>query len=70
MRKAFDYLREELNIIPPEGNLVITMEWFCKNDLPFIVRCTSCSAEMTLPSAYINVVGECFCAGCAELEEE
>lgn len=69
MRKAFDYLREELDITPPEGDS-ISMEWFCKNDLPFIVRCTSCSAEMALPNAYINVVGECFCAGCAEFEEE
>lgn len=63
MRIAKQWLKEELNIEMPEGN--INGEWFVQNQLPMIVRCTCCDSTMILPSAMINDEGEIFCPSCA-----
>lgn len=62
VRTAKQWIKEELNIEMPNGN--IGGEWFADNKLPMIVRCTCCQMSMVLPSALVNDAGETFCQNC------
>ena len=62
IRTAKQWIREELNIEMPSGD--IDGEWFVKNNLPMIVKCSCCEMSMVLPSAMINDEGEIFCPSC------
>lgn len=62
LRTAKQWIKEELNIEMPEGD--ISGEWFTKNRLSMIVCCTYCEMTMALPSAMIADNGEIFCQNC------
>lgn len=64
MRTAETYLKEEMNIEMPKGE--INGKWFAENGLPMIVECTCCGMTMALPSAMIDEEGQIFCSQCAE----
>lgn len=64
MRTAETYLKEEMNIEMPQGE--INGKWFAENGLPMIVECTCCGMTMALPSAMIDEEGQIFCLQCAE----
>lgn len=64
LRTAEQYLKEEMGIEMPEGN--INGEWFAEHPLPMIVKCTYCEMTMALPSAMIADDGSIFCHSCAE----
>ena len=64
MRTAETYLKEEMNIEMPKGE--INGSWFAENDLPMIVCCTCCDTSMALPSAMIDDDGTIYCSSCAE----
>jgi hypothetical protein len=64
MRTAETYLKEEMNIEMPQGE--INGQWFAENGLPMIVECTCCGMTMALPSAMIDEEGQIFCSQCAE----
>lgn len=66
MKIAKDFLRDNFNIEVPQGD--VPGEWFAKNGLPMIVRCTCCDMTMILFSAYANEEGETFCASCAGMD--
>ena len=66
MKTAKTFLRDNLSIEVPEGS--VSGEWFAKNGLPMIVRCTCCDMTMVLFSAYVNEEGETFCASCAGMD--
>lgn len=64
MRTAETYLKEELNIEMPKGE--INGSWFAENRLPMIVECSCCGMTMALPSAMIDEDGCIYCPNCAE----
>ena len=64
MRTAQQWIKEVLNIEMPSGK--ISGEWFVKNDLPIIVKCTCCESTMILPNALVNDAGETFCQDCVD----
>ena len=68
MKSFFDYVRTELNIPIPEGN--IPGEWFSKHRFPMIVRCCCCEMTMALPSAWIDTDGSTYCADCAGVSND
>ena len=68
MRTFESYVKEELGIDVPKGN--IGGDWFAKNHIPMIVACTSCGMTMASPFALINSDGECFCGDCGRFEYE
>lgn len=63
-RTAKQYLKEELDIELPEGN--ISGSWFSQHDLPMVVECACCHSTMVLPSAMVDDNGVCFCSTCVE----
>ena len=63
-RTAKQYLKDEMNIELPDGN--INGAWFAKHHLPMIVRCTCCDETMALPSAKIRDDGTIYCSICVE----
>ena len=64
MKTAEQYLKDEMNIEMPKGE--INGKWFAENGLPMIVECTCCGMTMALPSAMIDKEGRIFCSQCAE----
>ncbi len=68
MRTFESYVKEELGIDVPKGN--IGGDWFSKNHIPMIVACTSCGMTMASPFALINRDGECFCSDCGRFDYE
>jgi formylmethanofuran dehydrogenase subunit E len=64
MRTAETYLKEEMNIEMPQGE--INGKWFADKGLPMIVECACCGMTMALPSAMIDEEGRIFCSQCAE----
>jgi hypothetical protein len=64
MRTAETYLKEEMNIEMPQGE--INGKWFAENGLPMIVECTCCGMTMALPSAMIAEDGSIYCSTCAD----
>lgn len=67
MKNFRNYIKDEFNIEMPKGN--IPGDWFSKNGLPMVVRCTCCDMSMVSPSAWLNDDGECFCADCAGVND-
>ena len=64
MRTAEIYLKEEMNIELPKGN--VPGSWFKENGLPMIVSCCCCGTTMALPSAMIDDDdGSIYCSSCA-----
>lgn len=63
MRTAEKYIKEEMGIEFPEGN--INGSWFAEHGLPMIVSCTCCGSTMALPSAMIDEDGHIYCSSCA-----
>ena len=68
MKSFFDYVRTELHVSIPEGN--IPGSWFAENGICMVVRCSCCGMTMASPSAWIDDDGDTYCADCADIEEE
>ena len=68
MKNFFDYVRTELHVTVPEGN--IPGSWFVENGISMVVRCSCCEMTMASPSAWIDEQGFAYCADCAGIEEE
>ena len=64
LRTAETYLKEEMNIEMPKGE--INSSWFSENHLPMIVKCSCCEMTMALPSAMIAEDACVYCPSCAE----
>ena len=65
MKKFADYLKEDLGIDFPKGD--VEGKWFEENHINMIVRCTSCGMTMASPSAMIDDNGDVYCASCADV---
>ena len=68
MKSFKEYIEQKLNVKVPEGN--ISGEWFQKNSIPMVVRCSCCDMTMASPSAWIDEDGYTFCADCANIKED
>lgn len=68
MRSFADYIKEELDLEMPKGN--VPGSWFADNRIPMVVRCCCCDMTMTSPSAWIDDEGYTYCGDCANVEEE
>lgn len=63
MRTAEVYLKEEMNIEFPKGN--VPGSWFEENSLSMVVSCCCCGMTLALPSAMIDDDGNIYCSSCA-----
>lgn len=62
--KTFEqWLKDERGIEMPQGE--ISGDWFAKNGLPMVVKCTHCWSTMALPSAMVDKDGFVYCPSCA-----
>ena len=68
MRSFSEYVEEKMGIKMPKGN--ISGDWFAKNRIPMVVRCSCCDMTMASPSAWIDDEGYTYCGSCAEMENE
>lgn len=62
MKTAEEWLKKELDIEMPKGN--INGSWFVEHNLPMIVECSCCRMTMALPSAYVDDNGCIYCGEC------
>ena len=61
--KTFEqWLKDEKGIEMPKGE--ISGDWFAKNGLPMVVKCTNCWSTMALPSAMVDENGFTYCPSC------
>ena len=68
MKSFKEYIEQKWNVKVPEGN--ISGEWFQKNSIPMVVRCSCCDMTMASPSAWVDEDGYTFCGSCANIEED
>lgn len=64
MISFYDYVRQNMKVEVPKGN--ISGEWFVKNGICMVVRCSCCGMTMASPSAWIDDEGYTYCSDCAE----
>ena len=62
------YVEIKMNLEMPKGN--ISGEWFSRNGLPMVVRCSCCDMTMASPSAWIDEDGYVYCGLCANRIED
>lgn len=68
MMSFFDYVSSNMKVEIPQGN--ISGEWFSRNGLPMVVRCSCCDMTMASPSAWIDEDGDVYCGLCANRVED
>lgn len=68
MKTFTNYIKDRWHIEVPKGN--IPGEWFQKNFIPMVVRCSCCDMTMASPSAWVDEDGYTFCGSCADIKED
>ena len=67
MRNFADYIKQEMGIEMPKGN--VPGSWFYDNHIVMVVRCCCCDMTMASPSAWIDDEGYTYCSDCADVSE-
>ena len=68
MKSFTDYIKDRWNLEMPKGN--VSGEWFAKQSIPMVVRCSCCDMTMASPSAWVDDEGYTYCGSCANIEED